>query len=268
EAAQVIERAIDAFAAEIGLDPAEVRRRNFIGRDDFPFTTAVGTKDDTGDYARALDLALEAADYAGPPTGQQRRREAGDPRVLGIGLSVYVEITNGFAEPEFGAVEITSEGTAILRTGSFQHGQGHETSYAMIVADRLGLPIESVQVVFGDTDVVGHGGGGEGAQALPGGGRPGRAGAAAEGGRPGGDGGRRPSATTCRGGARGESGRRRARPERGRVPRRRRPVAVVDVGGAGGPPRRARPSRRAPGGAGLQAAERDVPVRSAPPRRP
>ena len=166
EAAQVIERAIDAYAAEIGLDAAEVRRRNFIGREDFPFTTAVGTQYDTGDYERALDLALEAVDYAGVREEQQRRRTSGDPRALGIGLSVYVEITNGFAEPEFGAVEITAEGEAILRTGSFQHGQGHETSYAMIVADRLGLPVESVQVVFGDTDEVERGGGTYGSKSL------------------------------------------------------------------------------------------------------
>jgi carbon-monoxide dehydrogenase large subunit len=166
EASQVIERAIDAFAAEIGMDPAEVRRRNFISKDAFPFTTAVGTQYDTGDYGKALDLALETAGYDGLREEQRRRRDSGDPRALGVGLAVYVEVTNGFAEPEFGAVEITPEGTAILRTGSFQHGQGHETSYAMIVADRLGLPVESVQVVFGDTDEVVRGSGTYGSKSL------------------------------------------------------------------------------------------------------
>jgi carbon-monoxide dehydrogenase large subunit len=166
EAAQVIERAIDAFAAETGLDPAEVRRRNFIAKEDFPFTTAAGTQYDTGDYDRALDLALDAVGYDDLREEQRRRVAAGDRRALGVGLSVYVEITNGFAEPEFGAVEITSEGTAVLRTGSFQHGQGHETTYAMIVADRLGLGVESVQVVFGDTDEVLRGGGTYGSKSL------------------------------------------------------------------------------------------------------
>ncbi len=166
EATQVIERAIDAFALETGLDPAEVRRRNMIRKDAFPFTTAVGAQYDSGDYERALELALDAAGYEALRAEQRRRREAGERRQLGIGLSVYVEITNGFAEPEFGAVEITPEGKAILRTGSFQHGQGHETAFAMIVAERLGIPVESVDVVFGDTDAVARGSGTYGSKSL------------------------------------------------------------------------------------------------------
>jgi carbon-monoxide dehydrogenase large subunit len=166
EAAQAIERAVDTFAAEVGLDPAEVRRRNFIAVDAFPFTTSAGTTYDSGDYARALDLALEAAGYDELRAEQARRREQGEARQLGIGLSVYVEVTNGGAEPEFGAVEITPEGGAILRTGSFAHGQGHETSYAQIVAERLALPFESVTVVAGDTDVVARGGGTYGSKSL------------------------------------------------------------------------------------------------------
>jgi aerobic carbon-monoxide dehydrogenase large subunit len=166
EAAQAIERAIDTFAAEVGLDPAEVRRRNFIAADAFPFTTSAGTTYDSGDYARALELVLEAAGYDELRARQARLREAGEARQLGIGLSVYVEVTNGGAEPEFGAVEITSEGGAILRTGSFAHGQGHETSYAQIVAERLALPLESVTVVAGDTDVVARGGGTYGSKSL------------------------------------------------------------------------------------------------------
>jgi aerobic carbon-monoxide dehydrogenase large subunit len=166
EAAQAIERAIDTFAAEAGLDPAEVRRRNFIGPDAFPFTTAAGTTYDSGDYGRALELALEVAGYDGLRAEQARLRDAGATRQLGIGLSVYVEVTNGGAEPEFGAVEITPEGGAVLRTGSFAHGQGHETSYAQIVADRLGLDLDSVTVVAGDTDVVTRGGGTYGSKSL------------------------------------------------------------------------------------------------------
>jgi aerobic carbon-monoxide dehydrogenase large subunit len=157
EAAQAIERAMDLFAAEAGLDPAEARRRNFITKEDFPHQTASGAQYDSGDYARALDLVLDAAGYEALRAEQGRRRELGGPRQLGIGLSVYVEITAGLPETEFGAVEITPEGGAILRTGSFSHGQGHETTFAMIVADRLGLPIERVSVVKGDTDEVPRG---------------------------------------------------------------------------------------------------------------
>ena len=157
EAAQAIERAMDLFAAEIGLDPVEVRRRNLFQRDAFPLTTASGARYDSGDYERALDLALDTADYQGLRDEQRRRRESGDTRALGVGVSVYVEITNGLVEPELGDVEITADGGAVLRTGSFSHGQGHETTFAMIVADRLGLPVESVRVVKGDTDEVAQG---------------------------------------------------------------------------------------------------------------
>ena len=159
EATQAIERAMDLFALEIGLDPAEVRRRNLFAADAFPLTTASGAHYDCGDYERALDLALEAADYEALREEQRQRREEGGTLALGIGVSVYVEITNGLAEPEFGAIEITPEGEALLRTGSFSHGQGHETTFAMIVADRLGLPLESVRVVKGDTDEVRQGSG-------------------------------------------------------------------------------------------------------------
>jgi len=157
EAAQAIERAMDLFAAELGLDPAEVRRRNLYPPDAFPLTTASGAGYDSGDYGRALDLALETAGYEALREEQRRRRESGDTRALGIGVSVYVEITNGLVEPELGDVEITPDGDAVLRTGSFSHGQGHETTFAMIVADRLGMPVEAVRLIKGDTDEVSQG---------------------------------------------------------------------------------------------------------------
>ena len=157
EAAQMIERAIDLFAADVSLDPAEVRRRNFIPADAFPFTTASGAQYDCGDYAQALELALETADYDALRAEQVARRSDGDSRLLGIGLSTYVEITNGGPESEFGEVEITAAGDAILRTGSFSHGQGHETTFAQIVAERLALPLERVTVVKGDTNLVARG---------------------------------------------------------------------------------------------------------------
>src|SRR5205807_3486235 len=88
---------------------------------------------------------------------QAERRRQGAVKQLGIGLSTYVEITNGIGEKEFGAVEITAEGDAIVRTGSFSHGQGHETTFAQIASDRLGLPIERITVLKGDTDAVARG---------------------------------------------------------------------------------------------------------------
>ncbi len=157
EATQMLERAIDLFAADASLDPAEVRRRNFIPADAFPFTTVSGAHYDSGDYGGALDLVLEAAGYEELRKVQAQRRRDGDPRLLGIGLSAYVEVTNGIGETEFGAVEMTSDGEAILKTGSFSQGQGHETTFAQIVAQRLGLPIEKVAVLKGDTDVVARG---------------------------------------------------------------------------------------------------------------
>jgi carbon-monoxide dehydrogenase large subunit len=157
EATQILERALDIFAAELSLDPAEVRRRNFIDAGAFPFTTASGATYDCGDYAGALERALEHADYEQLRAEQESKRQAREGSQLGIGLSVYVEVTNGLPEAEYGAVEITSAGDAIVRTGSFSHGQGHETTFAQIVAERLGLPIERVTVVKGDTDEVSSG---------------------------------------------------------------------------------------------------------------
>jgi carbon-monoxide dehydrogenase large subunit len=158
EATQMLERAMDMFAGEVGLDPADVRRRNFIPTDaEWPYTTAVGTRYDIGDYAGALDLALQHADYAQLRRDQEERRAEGGSLQLGIGMSAYVEITNGIGEAEFGAVEITGDGGAIVRTGSFSHGQGHETTFAQIVAARTGVPLEKIKVVAGDTDVVPRG---------------------------------------------------------------------------------------------------------------
>jgi carbon-monoxide dehydrogenase large subunit len=158
EATQGVERAIDAFASELELDPAEVRRRNFIPNDAFPYQTASGATYDIGDYGGALDLVLQAAGYEGLREEQAARREDhGAKRLLGIGLSSYVEITNGIGESEFGAVEITHDGQAIVRTGSFSQGQGHETTFAQIVAEQLGLDVEQVTVLKGDTDTIARG---------------------------------------------------------------------------------------------------------------
>jgi aerobic carbon-monoxide dehydrogenase large subunit len=157
EATQMLERAIDLLAAELSLDPADVRRRNFIPNDAFPFTTASGANYDIGDFGGALDLALESAGYDELRREQARRRQNGGTRQLGIGLSTYVEVTNGISESEFGGVSITATGEAIVRTGSFSQGQGHETTFAQIASERLGIPIEKITVSKGDTDVVPRG---------------------------------------------------------------------------------------------------------------
>ena len=167
EATAAIERAIDLFAVEIGMDPAEVRRRNLIAKDAFPYTNPVGTVYDIGDYEKALDLVLDAAGYDGLRAEQRRRREAGERVLLGIGLSVYVEITAGGGPAnEFGAVEVLPDGKVKVRTGVSPHGQGHVTSLSMIVADTLGVDIDDVEVVHGDTDEVLRGVGTMGSRSL------------------------------------------------------------------------------------------------------
>ena len=162
EAAAAIERMVDLFAQEIGMDPAEVRRRNLIQADQFPFTNAMGTIYDSGNYPEALDRVLEAADYTALRAEQIRRREAGDQIQLGIGLAVYVEITAMTGGSELGTIELfidhqETDGPTVrarVVTGTTPYGQGHRTTWAMLVADRLGLSMDQITVLHGDTDVV------------------------------------------------------------------------------------------------------------------
>ncbi|MDE3064454.1 MAG: xanthine dehydrogenase family protein molybdopterin-binding subunit [Acidobacteriota bacterium] len=170
EAAAAIERMVDLFAAEIGMDPAEVRRRNLVAADAFPYTTPVGTVYDVGDYRRTLDIALDVAGYEDLRAEQRRRRAAGDERQLGVGLSCYVEITNGIPEGEYGSVEVKPDGKVVVRTGTSPHGQGHVTAWSMLVAEQLGVPIEDIEVIHGDTDVVPRGVGTFGSRSLQAGG--------------------------------------------------------------------------------------------------
>jgi carbon-monoxide dehydrogenase large subunit len=158
EAAAAVERAVDLFAREIGMDPAEVRRRNFIPADAFPHKTRMGTTYDSGDYPAALELALEAAGYDDLRAAQERRRKNGDRKVIGIGISVYVEITGGGPSQEYGAIEIRPDGSVLARTGTSPHGQGHVTAWAMLISDRTGIPMDRIDVIHGDTDVVPQGG--------------------------------------------------------------------------------------------------------------
>src|SRR3954452_12760826 len=169
EATAAVERAIDLFAAEIGMDPAEVRRKNVLPKFDTPHTTPMGAVYDSGDYVAALDRVLEAAGYAELRAEQARRREAGEARQLGIGLSVYVEITgadNGLGSAESASLEVHPDGTATVLTGTSPHGQGHATTWAMLASDQLGIPVEKITVVHGDTDRIPRGGGTMGSRSL------------------------------------------------------------------------------------------------------
>ena len=166
EAAAMVERAMDMLAVELRMDPAELRRRNLIPPDQFPHTTAGGATYDSGEYERALDKLLEISAYAELRAEQARRRDRGDRLQLGIGLSVYVEVTAVGTGPEWGAVRIEADGTANVRCGTTSSGQGHETSLAQIAAEQLGLPIDSVHVIHSDTDAVERGSGTVGSRSM------------------------------------------------------------------------------------------------------
>jgi carbon-monoxide dehydrogenase large subunit len=165
EAAALIERAVDMLAAELGVDPVDVRRRNLIPPEAFPFTTSVGTTYDVGDYGAALDAALRLAGYEELRREQAARRARGDHEVLGIGVSTYVEIT-AFSEKEFGSVAVGSDGTVTILTGISPHGQGHETALAQIASGVMRVPIEDVRVIHSDTGVVPKGKGTYGSRSL------------------------------------------------------------------------------------------------------
>ncbi len=157
EATSAIERAVDLFAAEVEMDPAEVRRRNFLDPGAFPHTTVSGMSYDSGDYGKALDLALEAAGYDELRAEQAARRANGSSALLGIGLSTYVEVTATTGAGDFAAVELGTDGTVKAVTSSTPHGQGHETVWPMIVADVLGIELDRVVAVGGDTDCTPRG---------------------------------------------------------------------------------------------------------------
>src|SRR6266571_4444537 len=170
EATAAVERAMDLFAAEIGVDPAEVRRKNLLPAFTEPHTTAFGAVYDSGDYVTALDKALAAAGYEDLRREQAKRRADGDEVQLGIGLSCYVEIT-GVGGEAGGAkanatVEVHSDGSATILTGTSPHGQGHQTVWAMLASEELGIPIDKITLKWGDTDLIPEGGGTGGSRSL------------------------------------------------------------------------------------------------------
>ena len=167
EATQMVERIIDVAANAIGMDPAEVRRKNFLQPDAFPLVTKTGGQYDSGEYEKALDAALEASGYSGLREEQAARRAAGDGKQLGIGVSAYVEVTAPFGlHTEWGKVEIEDDGTATMRVGTSAHGQGHDTAFSMIVSDMLGIPMEDCVLVQSDTDEIPQGQGTMGSRSL------------------------------------------------------------------------------------------------------
>ncbi|MGZ4557553.1 MAG: xanthine dehydrogenase family protein molybdopterin-binding subunit, partial [Mycobacteriaceae bacterium] len=168
EATAALERAMDLFAAEIGMDPAEVRRRNLVPAFDEPRPNGSGATYDSGDYPAALAKVLAAGDYAGLRREQAERRERGEVLALGLGVSVYVEITGAGPDgpSENAQVQVHADGSATILTGTSPHGQGHATTYAMLTSDRLGIPLDKITVLHGDTDLVPSGGGTLGSRSM------------------------------------------------------------------------------------------------------
>ncbi len=163
EATYAIERLMDDLAAELGMDPLEVRRRNWIQHEEFPYDTIGGLRYDSGNYEAATDRAVALFDYAALRAEQQQRRERRDPVQLGIGVSTYTEMC-GLAPSrvlaslkyvaggwEAAQVRVLPTGKVEVVTGTSPHGQGHVTAWSQIAADALGVPFEDVEVVHGDT---------------------------------------------------------------------------------------------------------------------
>jgi carbon-monoxide dehydrogenase large subunit len=176
EATFLLERIVDVAADELGIDPAELRRRNFIPADAYPYQTPVALQYDSGDYGATLELALKAADYAGFETRRRDAMEQG--KLRGIGIATYIEAC-GIAPSavvgslgaraglyESAAVRVHPSGSVSILTGSHSHGQGHETTFSQLVADRLGIPIESIEIVHGDTAKIPYGMGTYGSRSL------------------------------------------------------------------------------------------------------
>jgi carbon-monoxide dehydrogenase large subunit len=165
EAAALLDRVLDLAAQELAIAPEEIRRKNLIPKDAFPYHTLTGQTYDSGDYELPLAEALRIADVDAARREQRRRIAAGETKLLGIGMSTYVEIT-GFGGSEFGSVQVHADGSATVMAGTSAHGQGHATSFSMIVSDTLGIPLDKITYRQSDTAVVRTGGGTGGSRSL------------------------------------------------------------------------------------------------------
>jgi carbon-monoxide dehydrogenase large subunit len=166
EATALLERLVDQASHELGIDPIELRERNLLADSVFPFTTITGNVYDSGRYRLPLRTAADAIGYEALRREQRVRRDRGDTVQLGIGVASYVEITAGGGSPEFGRLQVHPDGSATVYCGTLSHGQGHQTAYAMIVSDLTGIPIDRIDLVDGDTDLLPQGGGTGGSRSL------------------------------------------------------------------------------------------------------
>jgi carbon-monoxide dehydrogenase large subunit len=163
EVCYIIERLVDVAARELKLDPRELRRRNFIRPDQFPYDNGVGQKFDSGEFARCMDDAAAMADWDGFAARRQAASAKG--RLRGIGLSYYVEITPGNPQ-EIARIEFEPDDTVSVWVGTQSNGQGHDTTFAQIVAEKLGVDFERINIRYGDTDQLRQGGGTGGSRSL------------------------------------------------------------------------------------------------------
>ena len=167
EATQMLERIIDVAANKLGIDPAEIRRKNFLAADTFPLTTLTGANYDSGDYERSLDAALEASAYGDLRAEQASRRDSGDSTLMGIGVSTYVEVTAPLGlHTEWGSVTVEDDGTVVGRVGTSAHGQGHVTAFSMLISEQLGVPMEQIRIIQSDTAEIPRGAGTAGSRSL------------------------------------------------------------------------------------------------------
>ena len=163
ESNYLVERLIDAAARELKIDPVELRKRNLVPPAAMPFTSAMGQTYDSGDFGRVMDAALLKIDYAGFPARRAEARERG--RLRGIGMAYYLEATGG-APSERAEIRFAGDGGVDLYVGTQSTGQGHETAYVMLTANRLGIDPDNIRVHQGDTDEIPTGGGTGGARSL------------------------------------------------------------------------------------------------------
>lgn len=166
EATALLERVVDHAALTLGMDPIELRRKNLLRDDVFPFTTLTGITYDTGAYRTPLDEAARLSGYDELRREQAARRATGDRLLLGIGVSAYVEVTAGGGTSEYGAVKVHADGSATMMAGTSAHGQGHQTAFAMIVSNQTGIPVNRIRLLPVDTDLVRSGGGTGGSRSL------------------------------------------------------------------------------------------------------